>query len=50
MYFSVVYRLHRYRRRGGIKQGLDAEKSYLQAKCVNISTTVEDAVKVTINH
>jgi len=34
---------------GGVKQGSDGKTSYFRAKCVNISKTVGDTTKVTIN-
>jgi len=34
---------------GGVKQGWGGETSYFEAKCVNISKTMEDTSKVTIN-
>jgi len=33
----------------GVKQGMGSKTSYFRAKCVNISKTVEDTSKVTIN-
>jgi len=34
---------------GGVKQGRVAKTSYFRAKCVNMSKTVGDTSKVTIN-
>jgi len=34
---------------GGVKQGWGGKTSYFEAKCVNISKTVADTTKVTIN-
>jgi len=34
---------------GGVKQGRTREKNNFDAKCVNISKTVGDTSKVTIN-
>jgi len=53
MYFPAVYRLRLISQGvpplGGVKQGWNGETSYFGAKCVNISKTVGDTSKVTIN-